>query len=564
MRKGQDGMDAKCERGQLQCLHRFRAQYQYCGHDWQEAEGQFECGRRGPFTADGQPHADGALGGKHQRGPVGELQLRHKPIGRPRRCARQTPREHTQGGAGEDDEGEQDAGCLGHRLQYTWRCMRALDIIRLKRDGQLLTREAIDAFVTGVTDGTWPDYQVSALLMAIFLKGMTIEEATDLTQAMVNSGMALDWSELTATGGSVPVDKHSTGGVGDKTSLILAPLAAACGAIVPMMSGRGLGHTGGTLDKLAAIPGFRTDLSLSSMRKALAQTGCVLIRQTADVAPADRKMYALRDATSTVESKPLIASSILSKKITEGIGALVMDVKVGSGGFMADMADARELARWLVAIAGRSGVRTEAYLTRMDTPLGLRVGNSSEVIESIATLKGEGPEDLETLSVHLAARMLVMSGVATEDEAESRIREALTSGRGLEKFAAIITAQGGDARVIDDPSLLPMADQESWVRAPRAGFVAAIHAGMVGHAAVVLGAGRDHVDAVIDHGVGIDVLAPEGTEVREGDPILRVIYRDHQRLADALTRLKSAVTIADEAPVPVPLILETIHAQETH
>jgi pyrimidine-nucleoside phosphorylase len=442
--------------------------------------------------------------------------------------------------------------------------MRALDIIRLKRDGQLLTREAIDAFVTGVTDGTWPDYQVSALLMAIFLKGMTIEEATDLTQAMVNSGMALDWSELTAAGGSVPVDKHSTGGVGDKTSLILAPLAAACGAIVPMMSGRGLGHTGGTLDKLAAIPGFRTDLSLSSMRKALAQTGCVLIRQTADVAPADRKMYALRDATSTVESKPLIASSILSKKITEGIGALVMDVKVGSGGFMADIADARELARWLVAIAGRSGVRTEAYLTRMDTPLGLRVGNSSEVIESIATLKGEGPADLETLSVHLAARMLVMSGVAAEDEAESRIREALTSGRGIEKFAAIITAQGGDARVIDDPSRLPMADQESLVRAPRAGFVSAIHAGMVGHAAVVLGAGRDHVDAVIDHGVGIDVLAPEGTEVREGDPILRVIYRDNQRLADALARLESAVTMADEAPVPVPLIMETIHAQETH
>lgn len=441
--------------------------------------------------------------------------------------------------------------------------MRALDIIRLKRDGQLLTREAIDAFVAGVTDGTWPDYQVSALLMAIFLKGMTIEEASDLTQAMVHSGIALDWSELTAASGSVPVDKHSTGGVGDKTSLILAPLAAACGAIVPMMSGRGLGHTGGTLDKLAAIPGFRTDLSLSAMRKALAQTGCVLIRQTADVAPADRKMYALRDATSTVESKPLIASSILSKKITEGIGALVMDVKVGSGGFMADIVDARELARWLVAIAGRSGLRTEAYLTRMETPLGLRVGNSSEVIESIATLKGEGPNDLETLSVHLAARMLVMSGVASEGDAESRIREALSSGRGLEKFAAIITAQGGDARVIDDPSLLPMANREEFVRASRSGVVSAIHAGSVGHAAVLLGAGRDHVDAVIDHGVGIDVLAPEGTTVKEGDPVLRIIYRDTSRLADAITRLETAVTIADAAPLPVPLILETIHAQET-
>ncbi len=441
--------------------------------------------------------------------------------------------------------------------------MRALDIIRTKRDGQVLTREAIDAFVTGVTDGTWPDYQVSALLMAIFLKGMTLDEATDLTQSMVNSGLALDWSELTSARGSVAVDKHSTGGVGDKTSLVLAPLAAACGAIVPMMSGRGLGHTGGTLDKLAAIPGFRTDLTLSAMRKALAQTGCVLIRQTADVAPADRKLYALRDATSTVESKPLIASSILSKKVTEGIGALVMDVKVGSGGFMADINDARELARWLVGIAARSGVRTEAFLTRMDTPLGLRVGNASEVAESIATLKGEGPADLESLSVHLAARMLVMAGVAPADEAESQVRAALTSGRGLEKFAAIITAQGGDARVIDDPSLMPLADREVLIRAPRSGFVSRIHAGMVGHAAVVLGAGRDHVEAVIDPGVGIDVLAPEGTEVRAGDPVLRVIYRDTDRLDAARARLTAAVEVADAAPTPAPLILETIHAQET-
>lgn len=441
--------------------------------------------------------------------------------------------------------------------------MRALDIIRTKRDGQVLTREAIDVFVAGVTDGSWPDYQVSALLMAIFLKGMTLDEAADLTQAMVHSGLALDWSELTAERGSVAVDKHSTGGVGDKTSLILAPLAAACGAIVPMMSGRGLGHTGGTLDKLAAIPGFRTDLSLSAMRKALRQTGCVLIRQTADVAPADRKMYALRDATCTVESKPLIASSILSKKVTEGIGALVMDVKVGSGGFMEDIADARELARWLVGIAARSGVRTEAFLTRMDTPLGLRVGNASEVEESIATLKGQGPADLEALSVHLAARMLVMAGVATADEAETQVRAALTSGRGLEKFAAIIEAQGGDPRVIDDPSLMPMADREYLVPAPRSGYVARIHAGMVGHAAVVLGAGRDHVDAVIDHGVGIDVLAPEGTQVREGDPVLRVIYRDAARLHAARARLSAAVEVADAAPTPTPLILETIHAQET-
>lgn len=247
--------------------------------------------------------------------------------------------------------------------------MRALDIIRAKRDGQVLTREAIEAFVAGVTEGAWPDYQVSALLMAIFMKGMTIDEATDLTHAMVQSGIQLDWTDVMANQGSVvPVDKHSTGGVGDKASLVLAPLAAACGAVVPMMSGRGLGHTGGTLDKLAAIPGFRTDLSLAAIRNVLGAVGCVLIRQTADVAPADRKLYALRDATATVESRPLIAASILSKKMTEGIGALVLDVKVGSGGFMENRDAARELARWLVGIAARSGLKTEAFLTRMDVP----------------------------------------------------------------------------------------------------------------------------------------------------------------------------------------------------
>ncbi len=442
--------------------------------------------------------------------------------------------------------------------------MRALDIIRAKRDGRALTRTEIDAFVTGVTDGTWPDYQVSALLMAIFLRGMTMDEATDLTQSMIGSGVHLDWSDIKGDfAGGVPVDKHSTGGVGDKTSLILAPLAAACGALVPMMSGRGLGHTGGTLDKLAAIPGFRTDLSFAKMRTALIATGCVLIRQTAEVAPADRRLYALRDATATVESLPLIASSILSKKVTEGIGALVMDVKVGSGGFMERVEDARELARWLVGIASRSGVRTEAFLTRMDTPLGLKVGNANEVHESIATLKGRGPKDLEALSVHLAARMLVMAGVASEHDAETRVREALTSGRGLQKFADIITAQGGDPRVIDDPTLMPMADRDVVVAAPRSGFVSRIHAGAVGHAAVVLGAGRDHVDGVIDPGVGIEVVAPEGTEVRAGDPVLRVIYRDTTKLEAALARLTAAVEIADAAPVARPLMLETIRAEET-
>ncbi len=436
--------------------------------------------------------------------------------------------------------------------------MRALDIIRAKRDGQVLTREAIAAFVAGVTDGSWPDYQITALLMAIVLKGMTLEEATHLTAAMVESGVRLDWSGLPSPGRGVPVDKHSTGGVGDKTSLILAPLAAACGAVVPMMSGRGLGHTGGTLDKLAAIPGFRTDLSLAEMRTALARTGCVLIRQTDDVAPADRTLYALRDATATVESVPLISASILSKKITEGIGALVLDVKVGSGGFMPDLERARELARWLVAIASRSGLRTEALLTRMSTPLGRRIGNASEVQESLETLKGRGPADLEALSVRLAVRMLVLAGVATATEAEPQVREALSSGRGLQKFAEIIEAQGGDPRVVDDASRLPLAGGEHLVRAPRGGIVQRLDAGALGHAAVVLGAGRDHMDAVIDPGVGIDVLAPEGTTVAAGDPVLRVWYRDDVRLAHALARLDAACVIGDDAPAAVPLVLETI------
>jgi len=437
--------------------------------------------------------------------------------------------------------------------------MRALDIIRTKRDGHPLSREAIDAFVSGVTDGTWPDYQVTALLMAIFLKGMSLDEATSLTQAMVDSGTRLDLSDLLRPeNGLMAVDKHSTGGVGDKTSLILAPLAAACGCLVPMMSGRGLGHTGGTLDKLDAIPGFRTDLSVAKLRKALAANGCVLIRQTAEVAPADRRMYALRDATGTVESIPLIAASILSKKVTEGIGGLVLDVKVGSGGFMENLDDARELSRWLVGIAERSGLRTQALLTRMDTPLGRRVGNASEVQEAIQTLKGDGPKDLEDLSVILAARMVMLAGLADENRAQDLVRDALGSGRGLEKFRQVIAAQGGDPRVIDDPSLLPVADRESLVVSPRTGVITRIDAGRVGRAAVVLGAGRDHVEAVVDPGVGIDLLAGEGDTVSRGEPLLRVCYRDSGRLEAALEHLRLAIEVGDTAPAPRPLVIETI------
>jgi len=433
--------------------------------------------------------------------------------------------------------------------------MRAVDVIRRKRDGDALDGEAIRAFVTGATDGTWPDYQVSALLMAIVLRGMSLDEASTLTDAMVRSGRRVDLSEF----GGVPVDKHSTGGVGDKLSLVLAPLAAACGAIVPMMSGRGLGHTGGTLDKLESIPGFRTRLSLEETRAVLKKTGCALIGQTDEIAPADRKLYALRDVTGTVESIPLICASILSKKIAEGIGALVMDVKVGRGAFMKTPEDARQLAAWLVGIAERNGVRTEALLTTMDAPLGRAVGNANEVVEAIDTLKGNGPRDVEALSVRLTVRMLVLAGLANDDgTAEAMVRTALTSGAGLEKFRDIIAAQGGDPRVIDDPTRLPQpASVDTWA-ATSDGFITEMDAEAVGRAAVALGAGRDRVDAPVDGAAGIDVLAPVGTRVKRGDPVFRLACSDAARMAGARTLLERAVTYGNEAPPAAPLVLDEI------
>src|SRR5215467_4207508 len=325
-------------------------------------------------------------------------------------------------------------------LNYTLRRpMRAVDLIRTKRDGGELTRAEIEWFVRGVTDGSLPDYQASALLMAVVLRGMTTEETAALTDAMVRSGVRVEYPGLAR----MAVDKHSTGGVGDKTSIVLAPLAAACGAAVPMMSGRGLGHTGGTLDKLESIPGFRTGLSLDELRRAVATIGCALIGQTSDVAPADRKLYALRDVTGTVESIPLITASIMSKKIAEGIGGLVLDVKCGDGAFMKTEADARALARSLVRTGALAGVRTEALLTNMDAPLGRAVGNALEIVESIETLKGRGPEDLESLSVEFAARMLVLSGVEHDlGTATTRVRHALTSGAGVETLRAIVRNQG--------------------------------------------------------------------------------------------------------------------------
>ena len=433
--------------------------------------------------------------------------------------------------------------------------MRAVDLIRQKRDGGALQSDAIRAFIAGVTDQSWPDYQISALLMAIVLRGMTLDEAAVLTDAMVHSGQKVDLSEF----GTIAVDKHSTGGVGDKLSLVIAPLAAACGAVVPMMSGRGLGHTGGTLDKLEAIPGFRTRLSLDEMRRVLRKTGCALIGQTDEIAPADRRLYALRDVTGTVESIPLICASILSKKIAEGIGALVLDVKVGRGAFMKTADDARQLATWLAGIAERNGVRTEALLTPMDVPLGRAVGNANEVVESIEVLKGRGPSDVEGLSVRFAARMLVLSGqVSADDAAERQVRHALTSGAGLERFRAIVEAQGGDPRVIDDYSRLPQpAAREPWL-APRDGVVTDLEAELIGRAAVALGAGRDRADAAVDPAAGIDILAPIGSSVRRGDPVLMLGCRDAARLPAARALIERAVAIGETGQAPPVRVLDIV------
>jgi pyrimidine-nucleoside phosphorylase len=430
--------------------------------------------------------------------------------------------------------------------------MRAVDIILSKRDGRALTRDEIRFFVSGVTDGTLPDYQASALLMAILLRGMTAEETAWLTDAMVHSGIRVDLRDIPG----VKVDKHSTGGVGDKTSLILAPLAAACGVPVPMMSGRGLGHTGGTLDKLEAIPGFRVNLSLEEMKAALRTVGCAMIGQTAQIAPADKKLYALRDVTGTVESIPLISASIMSKKIAEGIDALVLDVKTGSGAFMKTEADSRKLAESLVAIGNASGVKTEAIITAMESPLGRAVGNALEVIECLDVLKGGGPQDLIDVSVELTARMLVLGRVAGDlPAATAQVRRAIASGAGLERFRQIIEGQGGDPKVVDDYARLPHVADRHLVTADRGGYVTALNAELVGRASVALGAGRDRVEDPVDPAVGIMVVAKPGDAVRAGAPVLELHFRDRARLEAALRLATRAITIGDEPPAPGRLIV---------
>jgi pyrimidine-nucleoside phosphorylase len=436
--------------------------------------------------------------------------------------------------------------------------VRAVDIIRTKRDGLALSHDAIESFVRGLADGSWADYQASALLMAIVLRGMTAEETSWLTDAMVRSGRRVDLSSIHG----IKVGKHSTGGVGDKVSIVLAPLAAACGVVVPKMSGRGLGHTGGTLDKLQAIPGFRVDLSLDEFIDILRDVGCCLISQTRDIAPADKRLYALRDVTATIESIPLISASVMSKKLAEGSNAVVLDVKCGSGAFMKQRAEALALARSLVSIGESHGVRTEAFITSMDTPLGTTVGNALEITECIETLKGAGPADLEALILRLGARMVQLADRATGDaEAEACVREALASGAALRKFGQMLARQGGDATVIDNPGKLPHARWRRDVAATASGYISRLDAEAVGRAAVMLGAGRDRMDAPIDLAAGVKVLKKPGAAVTKGDNVLVLHYNDERQLHEALRLAQSAIDIGADPPPPAPLVLGWVHAR---
>lgn len=438
--------------------------------------------------------------------------------------------------------------------------MRAQDIIAVKRDGGKMPPEAIREFIAGYTEGSIPDYQAAALLMAILLRGMETEELSVWTDAMLHSGRVLDLSSIPG----IKVDKHSTGGVGDKISLCLAPAVAACGVPVPMISGRGLGHTGGTLDKLEAIPGFSVDQPVERFHELVATFGLALIGQTSDLAPADRKLYALRDVTATVPSIPLIASSIMSKKLAEGIDALVLDVKVGAGAFMRTPEDARKLARTLLGIGVGAGKRVSAFLTRMDEPLGNAVGNANETIEAVEVLKGRGPADVTALTYALGAEMLVLGGkAASTEEGRSLVGGAISSGRALDTMKALVEAQGGDPEALEDYGKFPGARGASDICAKVEGVVQHINATEVGIAGMLVGAGRQVSSDVVDHGVGITVHKHVGDEVAAGEPLATILYNDDARLGQARERLLGAYEIG-EAPVTLgPLVMEVLRGEDT-
>jgi pyrimidine-nucleoside phosphorylase len=436
--------------------------------------------------------------------------------------------------------------------------MNAVDLIQRKRDRLLLTEDEIEWLIRSYTDGTLTDYQMSALAMAVFLNGLAPTELTAWTGAMLHSGEVLDFSDIAGP----KVDKHSTGGVGDKVSIPLAPMVAACGVAIPMMSGRGLGHTGGTLDKLESIPGFTTSLDPARFRQVLSECGLVLAGQSETLVPADRKLYALRDATGTVESIPLIASSIMSKKMAEDLDGLVLDVKVGAGAFMKDVAKARELARTMVEIGASYDVKTVALLTAMDQPLGNEVGNANEIAESISLLRGEGPSDLLEVTMSLGVEMLRVAEVETDAaKARNLLQKTIDDGAALELLGRVVSAQGGDSRVIDDPALLlPQAPQRVEYMAEESGYLGRLDALAVGTAAMRLGAGRERKEDTIDPSVGIRLHHKIGDQVEEGNPLLTLFYRHPARLDEALSVLDGAIEIGANKPDQSLLVMERIES----
>jgi pyrimidine-nucleoside phosphorylase len=427
-------------------------------------------------------------------------------------------------------------------------------VIAKKRDGGVLTPEETSSFVRGATDGSWADYQLSAMLMAIFLRGMTPAETVDYTRAMMHSGRLADLS-----GVKLPkADKHSTGGVGDKVSLHLAPMVAACGVAVPMISGRGLGHTGGTLDKLESIAGFQVNLSSAQYGEQVARIGLCLIGQTAELAPADKKLYALRDVTGTVECIPLICASILSKKLAEGADVLVGDVKFGRGAFMKDKARARELAQTLVTVATTMGTPMRAVLTAMEEPLGRTVGNALEVVESIACLRGEGPADTMAVTFALGEQMLLLAKAAkTAAEARTQLEAVIEDGGALRKFGEMVAAQGGDVRVVNEPGRLPQAKLKVPLAAPRVGIVQDVDAMGVALAALRLGAGRAKAEDKIDHAVGVGGLVKIGERVEAGAPLCVIHANDEAALGAAKEMLAAAITLGAK-PAKAPRLIDEI------
>ena len=423
--------------------------------------------------------------------------------------------------------------------------MLAAELIERKRDGEELDPEELRTFLGGYRTGDVEEYQMAAFLMAVYFRGLTRRELTALTRAIIDSGRRLDFGD-----GPVPaVDKHSTGGVGDKVSLLLSPLVAEAGLRIPMMSGRGLGHTGGTLDKLESIPGFRTDFSLSEFRSAVDDVGCAMIGQTDEITPLDRDLYALRDVSGTVPSIPLIASSIVSKKVAEGIEALVLDVKCGAGAFMTAEEDALELGRTLVELAEAEGVSTRALVTGMEAPLGSAVGNALEVREAIAGLRGEGPEDVREVTVALAAELLVAAGNSPDPEAaRRRLDGLLADGSALDRFARMVERQGGDPRVAEEPDRLPSAPRQEVLEAEEAGWIGAVGARQVGLAALELGAGRRRKSDDVDPAVGVELLVRPGQRVEPGRPLFRVHARDEGELDGARRRLGAAIEVVGEPP----------------